>query len=71
VNQIAEKIDAIAASRRVSRNRAIIDLLGDGITAYEQRRSVFLELANRFHKSTDPNETERLREEMARMVFGD
>jgi len=69
--ELAEKIDAIAASRRVSGNRAIIDLLADGITAYEQRRSVFMELANRFQKSTDPDETERLREEMARMVFGD
>jgi hypothetical protein len=38
--------------------------------AYEQRRTAFLELADRFQKSTDPNETERLREELARMTFG-
>jgi len=68
--EIAEKIDAIAASRHVSGNRAIVDLLADGITAYEQRRAVFMELADRFQKSTDANETERLREELARMVFG-
>jgi len=68
--EMAEKIDAIAASRHVSGNRAIVDLLGDAITAYEQRRAAFLELADRFQKSTDPAETARLREELARMTFG-
>jgi hypothetical protein len=69
--EIAEKIDAIAAGRHVSGNRAIVDLLGDAITAYEQRRAAFLELADRFQKSTDPAESARLREELARMTFGD
>ena len=68
--EMAEKIDAIAASRHVSGNRAIVDLLSDGITAYEQRRAAFLELADRFRKSKNPAETERLREELARMTFG-
>ena len=68
--EIAQKIDAIAASRHVSANRAIVDLLADAITAYEQRRAAFFELADRFQKSTDPTEIERLREELARMTFG-
>jgi hypothetical protein len=42
---MAEKIDAIAASRHVSGNRAIVDLLSDAISAYEQRRTAFLEPA--------------------------
>jgi hypothetical protein len=68
--EIAEKVDAIAAGRRVSGNRAIVDLLADAIAAYEQRRAAFLELADRFQKSTDPAESARLREELARMTFG-
>ena len=68
--KMAEKIDAIAASRHVSGNRAIVDLLTDAITAYDERRTAFLELADRFQKSKDPNETERLREQLARMTFG-
>ena len=68
--EMAEKIDAIAENRHVSGNRAIVDLLSDAITAYEQRRAAFLELADRFQKSTDPAETARLREELARMTFG-
>jgi metal-responsive CopG/Arc/MetJ family transcriptional regulator len=68
--ELAEKIDSIAASRHVTGNRAIVDLLTDAIAAYEQRRSVFIELADRFQKSTNPAETKRLREELARMTFG-
>ena len=68
--RMAEKIDAIAEKRHVSANRAIVDLLGDAITAYEQRRAAFLALADRFQKSTDPAESARLREELARMTFG-
>lgn len=67
---IAEKIDAIAAGRHVSANRAIVDLLADAIAAHEQRRKAFLDLADRFQKSKDPAETKRLREELARMTFG-
>jgi hypothetical protein len=68
---MAERIDAIAAARHVSRDRALADLLRDAITAYEQRREKFLELAERFQKSTDPAETEQLRGELAQMTFGD
>ncbi len=68
--ELAEKIDAIAASRHVSGNRAIVDLLVDAILAYDQRRTAFLELADRFQRSKDPAETERLREELAQMTFG-
>ena len=67
---MAEKVDKIAETRRVSGNRAIVDLLSDAIAAYEQRRKAFLDLANRFQKSTDPAETKRLREKLARMTFG-
>ena len=67
---MAEKIDAIAAARHVSANRAIVDLLADAIAAHEARRKVFLDLADRFQKSKDPAETKRLREALARMTFG-
>ena len=59
---MAGKIDDIAAARHVSSNRAIVDLLSDGIAAHEQRRTAFHALADRFRNSTDPAETERLSE---------
>jgi metal-responsive CopG/Arc/MetJ family transcriptional regulator len=69
-SKVAEKVDSIAASRHVSSNRAIVDLLEDAINAYEQRRTAFLELADRFQKSKDPVKTAQLREELAKMTFG-
>jgi len=68
--EIAARVDEIAATRHVSANRAMIDLLRDAIAAYDQRRKAFLELADRFQKSTDPSETQKLRDELARMTFG-
>jgi len=69
-HEMAERIDAIAEGRHVSANRAIVDLLADAIAAYDQRRVMFLELADRFQRSTDPDESQKLREELARMTFG-
>ena len=67
---LAARIEAIAVERHVTRHDAIVDLLQDAIVAYEQRRAAFLELADRFQKSTDPAETERLGEGFERMTFG-
>ena len=68
--KVADGVDRIAESRRVSTNRVLVDLLEDAICAYEQRRSEFMALADRFQQSTDPVETEKLREDLARMTFG-
>jgi hypothetical protein len=68
--EIAEEVNSIADARRVSQNRALVDLIGDGIVAYKQRRAEFFALADRFQQSTDPAEAEGLREELARMTFG-
>lgn len=68
---LAERIEGIAIARHVSRDRAMADLLQDAIASYDQRKAVFLELAERFQQSTDPAETEQLREELAQMTFGD
>ncbi len=67
---MAKRLEAIALERHDSSDRAIVDLLEDAIAAYEHRRAVFLELADRFQKSTDPAETGRLGEELERMTFG-
>ena len=68
----AEKIDAIALARHVSRDRAIADHLKDATASYEQRKAAFLELGDRLLQSTDPAETEQLREQLlARTTFGD
>jgi len=68
--EIADEVNSIADARRVSQNRALVDLISDGIAVYKQRRAEFFALADRFQASTDPAETEKLRDELARMTFG-
>jgi hypothetical protein len=69
-NHLAVRIESIAENRRVTANRVILDLIEDGIAAYERRRAAFLALTEQFQKSTDPVETESLRKEPLRMTFG-
>ncbi len=68
---LAARIDSIAASRHVSCDRALADLLRDAIAAYEDRKTAFLDLAAKFRQSTDPAESDQLRAELAQMTFGD
>lgn len=42
-----------------------------GLKAREQERKRFLELADRFARTPDPEEQSRLKEELARMTFGE
>ena len=67
---LADKVNKIAEARRVSQNRALTDLIRDGVESYEQRRTEFFALADRFQNSKDPKETARLRDELARLTFG-
>jgi hypothetical protein len=68
--ELAEKIDAIAVSRHVTANRAIVDLLADAITAYEQRRTGLLNSLTVSRNLQIRPETKRLRKELVRMTFG-
>jgi hypothetical protein len=47
-----------------------VDLIETGLQAKESERERFLALARRFKESSDPAESDRLREELAQMTFG-
>lgn len=68
---VAKRVRAIARTRRVSANRVLVDLIETGLQAKESERERFLALARRFKESSDPGESERLREELARRIFGE
>lgn len=61
----------MAKNRRVSANRLLLELVEEGIEAEKRKQQQFFELANRFRSATDPQEVERLGDEMGRLVFGD
>ncbi len=49
----------------------LVELVEEGIEARKQKEKMFLELAERFRSATDPEEVQRLGNEMGRMVFGE
>ena len=69
--RIARRVKSLAKSSRTSANRILVELIESGLEAREQERKHFLELADRLTRTPDPEEQSRLKEELARMTFGE
>jgi hypothetical protein len=57
--------------RKASASRVITELVESGLEAQEEERRRFLDLADRLARSTGAAEQKRLKEELARLTFGD
>jgi predicted DNA-binding protein len=68
---IARRVQALAKRHRTSANRVIVDLIETGLEAKEQEKLAFFDLADRLARSSDDAEQKRLKEELARMTFGE
>ena len=68
---LARRIRSIARSKRTSASRVITELVETGLDAQEQERERFFDLADRLTQSSDPEEQRRLKEELARLTFGE
>jgi hypothetical protein len=68
--KIAAQVRTLAKNRRLSSNRMLVELIENGIEAEKRKQQEFFELAKRFHNAADPQEAERLGDELGRMVFG-
>lgn len=69
--RVARRVKSLAKTSSTSANRIIVDLIESGIEARERERKRFFELADRLARSRDTDEQKRLKEEMARMTFGE
>jgi len=67
---VAKQVRSLAKSRRWSANRMLVELVEEGIEAEKRKQQEFFELAERFRTATDPQDVERLGNELGRMVFG-
>lgn len=70
-SSVARRVQAIAKRRRTSANRVLVDLIESGLEAKERERELFFDVADRLAKTTDPAEQKRLKEELARLTFGE
>ena len=68
---IAKRVKALAKSRKVSSNRILVELVETGLRSKEDERRRFFELADLLSKSTDVKEQQKLKEQLARMTFGE
>ena len=59
-----------AKQNNISLNRAIVLLLRAGIEAERQKKQRLEETLLRYRESTDPQEVERLGDELGAMIFG-
>ena len=68
---IARRVKKLAKRERMSANRMIVSLIETGLEAREREKRAFFELAERLANSTNTAEQKRLKEELARMTFGE
>ena len=68
---VARRVQALAKRRRTSANRVLVDLIEIGLEAKEQEKVAFFDLAERLATASDRAEQTRLKEELARMTFGE
>ena len=69
--RVARRVQALAQRKNASTNRVIVDLIESGLNAKEREKKHFFELADRLVRSADVAEQKRLKEELARMTFGE
>jgi len=69
--RLAEQVERIAKKKRLSDNRVLVELVEQGIEAQKQKERAFFALAERFRAASDPEEVQRLGDEMGRFIFGE
>ena len=68
---LAKRVKALAKNRKVSSNRILVELVETGLRSKEEERRRFFELADRLSTSRDAKEQQELKEQLARMTFGE
>ncbi len=68
--RLAKQVGSMARSRKLSKNRMLVELIENGIDAEKRKQQQFFALAERFRNERDPDAASRLGDELGRMVFG-
>ncbi|HVZ16019.1 MAG TPA: hypothetical protein VG897_02795 [Terriglobales bacterium] len=70
-SRIAKRVQALAKTRRTSANRVLVELIETGLESKEAEKRKFFELADKLTACTDVDEQRHIRDELARMTFGE
>ena len=69
--RVARRVKALARTQKTSANRVVVDLIEAGLEAQERKKKRFFDLADRLARSSDPEQQKQLKEDLARMTFGE
>jgi N6-adenosine-specific RNA methylase IME4 len=69
-SSVAVQVRHLAKTRRLSANRILVELIESGMQAEQRKQQEFFALAERFRAAEDPEDVQRLGDQMGRMVFG-
>jgi predicted DNA-binding protein len=69
--RVARRVKALARTQKTSANRVVVDLIEAGLEAQEREKKRFFDLADRLARSSDPEQQKQLKEDLARMTFGE
>jgi ParB-like chromosome segregation protein Spo0J len=70
-SRIAQRVRAMAKTRKTSANRILVDLIEAGLESREAEKGRFFSLVSRLTPSKNTAERQRLKEQLARMTFGE
>src|SRR6266481_5081933 len=68
--RLAKQVGNLAKTRKLSKNRMLLELIENGIDAEVRKQEQFFALAERFRNEKDPKAANRLGDELGRLVFG-
>jgi hypothetical protein len=68
---VAKRVRSMAKKQRASEGRVLVDLIEAGLAAKDEERQRFRNLVDRLARATSKAEQSRLKEELARLTFGD
>jgi predicted transcriptional regulator len=69
--QLARRVRTLAKRQRTSANRVLVELIEAGLESKEAEKQRFFELADRLTKSDDMAVRHKLKQELARLTFGE
>ena len=70
-SRVVRRVRAMAKNQSTSASRVIAELIQTGLETVDQEKQRFFALTDRLISSTDPAEKKKIKEELARMTFGE
>ena len=70
-SRLAKRVKALAKHQKTSANRVLVELIETGLESKEAEKQRFFKLADQLSTSTNRAEQRRIKEELARLTFGE